>query len=60
MVTGDADFAPLAEAVRHIGPHVIVAAYRNSVAASLRAAADRFSDIGPVDSDVLLAPVGDG
>lgn len=55
LVTGDADFAPLAEAVRRIGPHVIVAAYPKSLAKSLGAAADRFSDIGPVSEEFLLA-----
>ena len=59
MVTGDADFAPLADAIRRIGPHVIVAAYPKSLASSLKAAADRFEDIGPVGGDVLLDPVGD-
>ena len=59
LVTGDADFAPLADAIRRIGPHVIVAAYPKSLASSLKAAADTFEDIGPVGGDVLLDPVGD-
>ena len=54
LVTGDADFTPLAEAIRRLGPHVIVAAYPKSLASSLKAAADRFSDISPVDQSILL------
>ncbi|HLB29486.1 MAG TPA: NYN domain-containing protein [Dehalococcoidia bacterium] len=41
LVTGDADFAPLATAVREVGPHVIVVAFADSLADSLRREADR-------------------
>jgi uncharacterized LabA/DUF88 family protein len=41
LVTGDADFAPLAVAIRRAGPHVYVAAFAASLPDDLRAAADQ-------------------
>jgi uncharacterized LabA/DUF88 family protein len=41
LVAGDADFAPLADAIRRSGAHVLVLAFEVSLAAELRAAADR-------------------
>lgn len=41
LVSGDADFVPLARAIRDVGPHVIVIAFRESLSKELRAAADR-------------------
>jgi uncharacterized protein (TIGR00288 family) len=40
-VAGDADFVPLVEAIRRAGPHMVVLAFRESLAAELRGAADR-------------------
>jgi uncharacterized LabA/DUF88 family protein len=41
LVTGDADFVPLAGAVRRAGPHVIVMAFPSSLSDRLEAEADR-------------------
>jgi len=41
LVTGDADFVPLVEAIRHAGPHVLVMAFEQSLSEKLRATADR-------------------
>ncbi len=41
LVAGDADFAPLARAIREAGPHVFVFAFKNSVSERLRQEADR-------------------
>ena len=41
LVSGDADFIPLVKAVRDVGPHVIVIAFKESLSPDLRTAADR-------------------
>ena len=41
LVSGDADFAPLARAIREVGPHVMVFAFKKSAASSLLSEADR-------------------
>jgi uncharacterized LabA/DUF88 family protein len=51
LVTGDADFVPLANAVRRLGPHVIVLAFANSLADDLRASADRVIELPPPPAD---------
>jgi uncharacterized LabA/DUF88 family protein len=47
LVTGDADFAPLADAIRRAGPHVYVLAAPASLAADLRDAADQVFSLQP-------------
>ena len=51
LVTGDADFAPLARAIREAGPHVLVMAFERSLSQSLASEADRvdFYDFPPGD-----------
>lgn len=51
LVTGDADFAPLARAIRDAGPHVIVIAFRSSLAESLAKEADRLQIFDSVPMD---------
>jgi len=41
LVSGDADFVPLARAVRDAGPHFVVIAFKRSLSPELRDAADR-------------------
>lgn len=41
IASGDGDFAPLADAIRRAGPHVLVLSFRNVLSEDLRAAADR-------------------
>ncbi|MCH9037720.1 MAG: NYN domain-containing protein [Chloroflexi bacterium] len=41
LVTGDADFAPLAKAIREAGPHVLVVGFSGSLSDSLIGEADR-------------------
>lgn len=41
IVSGDGDFAPLAEAIRRAGPHVLVLSFKNALSHDLRMAADR-------------------
>jgi len=41
LVSGDADFAPLARAIRETGPHVLVFAFSQSAASSLLNEADK-------------------
>lgn len=55
LVAGDADFAPLADAVRRAGPHVIVIAFPSSLAAELRAAADRVISLPEPPPDTGIA-----
>jgi uncharacterized LabA/DUF88 family protein len=40
LVTGDADFEPLAKAIRDVGPYVYVVAFKRSLSKYLRLAAD--------------------
>lgn len=42
IASGDADFAPLVEAIRRAGPHVLVLAFQTSISDDLRNVADRF------------------
>ena len=58
LVTGDADFAPLARAIRDAGPHVIVIAFEASLSESLRREADRVEILGGVPQDWELPPAG--
>lgn len=41
IISGDADFAPLARAIREAGPHVVVLAFKDSLSPSLAVEADR-------------------
>jgi uncharacterized protein (TIGR00288 family) len=41
LVAGDADFAPLARAIREFGPHVFVVAFPENLSPSLAREADR-------------------
>jgi uncharacterized LabA/DUF88 family protein len=56
LVAGDADFIPLAEAVRRAGPHVLVLAFESSLSDELHAAADRFIPLPEPPQDWLLRP----
>jgi uncharacterized LabA/DUF88 family protein len=47
LVTGDADFTPLVDAIRRTGPHVMVMAFEGSYAEELRVAADQFRPLRP-------------
>lgn len=52
LITGDADFVPLVEAIRRAGPHVFVIAFNSTVSTDLKNAADRFYSL-PEDSHNL-------
>jgi uncharacterized LabA/DUF88 family protein len=54
LVTGDADFAPLARAIREVGPHVIVLAFSQSLSENLAREADRVQvwEHAPTDWDL--------
>ena len=54
IVSGDADFAPLAQAIREAGPHVVVVAFERSLSASLRDEADRVVLLQDPGSDWAL------
>jgi uncharacterized LabA/DUF88 family protein len=41
VVSGDADFVPLVEAIRAVGPHVLVISFESSLSLELRQTADR-------------------
>ena len=58
LLTGDADFVPVVEATRDLGPHVLVVGFRTSMAAALCEAADRVGylpDDFPTASGVMAA-----
>lgn len=55
LVTGDADFAPLARAIREAGPHVIVVAFSDSLSKSLRLEADRVHLWSSMPTDWILS-----
>lgn len=54
LVTGDGDFVPLIEYLRHQGVTVEVVAFKRSASARLIAAADRFYDLEESASRFLL------
>ncbi len=58
LVTGDADFAPLARAIREVGPHVIVLAFSRSLSDTLAREADRVQtwDAMPTDWTLTTKP----
>ena len=56
LVAGDADFVPLAEAVRRAGPHVVVVAFKTSAAEELLAVADYVVGLEAAHPDWVLPP----
>ena len=57
LMSGDADFVPLVRAIRDVGPHVIVIAFKESLSNELRAAADRAIILDEPPSDWVLSGV---
>ncbi len=56
LVTGDADFAPLARAIREAFCHVLVIAFRSSLSDTLAREADRLHVVDDVPKDWALPP----
>jgi uncharacterized LabA/DUF88 family protein len=56
IVSGDADFVPLVDAIRGVGPHVLVMSFESSLSHELRQAADRVLILPDRPRDWTLTP----
>jgi uncharacterized LabA/DUF88 family protein len=56
LVSGDADFVPLVDAIRRAGPHVVVLAFEQGLSRDLRHAADRVHILMPEPTDWTVPP----